>query len=115
MEILIAVVDNGTELDGIKIGEVITIQPDGWAWTSAELTNPDWRIISAPILATSASTFMQEYISPQFRVSGMKYPRKKFLADLTAFPIPAKFQGARTGAIITLTRAQMLAVAKAVT
>jgi hypothetical protein len=29
-------------------GCVITIQPDGWKWSKAELTNPDWRVVKLP-------------------------------------------------------------------
>lgn len=31
-----------------KRGDVIVVMPDGWAWSSEERTNPDWRIFKWP-------------------------------------------------------------------
>lgn len=31
-----------------KRGDVIAICPTPWAWSTAELTNPDWRILRVP-------------------------------------------------------------------
>ena len=45
-EALIRVVDrSGAPIDS-KAGDVISVCPDGWAWSSAERTNPAWRIVS---------------------------------------------------------------------
>jgi hypothetical protein len=31
-----------------KRGDVIVVRPDGWAWGSEELTNPQWTILRLP-------------------------------------------------------------------
>ncbi len=31
-----------------KRGDVIAVQPDGWAWGTGELEHPEWRIIALP-------------------------------------------------------------------
>ena len=46
MEALMRVVDKGVAEDCSKAGDVISICPDGWAWSPAELTNPDqWAFV----------------------------------------------------------------------
>jgi hypothetical protein len=86
MELLIQIVDHGPNLDNIKSGEVITIQPDGWGWTANELNNPNWRIVRAPILPTHAATLMRHHTSPDVTVRGQKYRRKAYLLDLALLP-----------------------------
>lgn len=54
MELLIRVVDKPGAPDNPLVsaaGDVIAICPDGWAWSEAELTNPEWRIVKCPLLA----------------------------------------------------------------
>ena len=50
-ELLIRIRDKEThpnpyvDVQRSKRGDVISVCPDGWAWTPAELTNPEWRIV----------------------------------------------------------------------
>lgn len=50
MELLLQVVnyisaDPNVDPNMVKRGDVIFGAPDGWPWSTLELTNPDWRII----------------------------------------------------------------------
>lgn len=54
MELLIRIRDKKSDdpyLDCqlTKRGDVIVYRPDGWEWSNAERTNPDWIIIQVPI------------------------------------------------------------------
>lgn len=50
MELIVKIVDRGDELPGSsRAGDVIAIMPDGHKWGSAELENPEWRIIRVPL------------------------------------------------------------------
>ncbi len=35
----------------LKRGDVIVIVPNGWVWSAAELTNPNWRIAEFPLVS----------------------------------------------------------------
>lgn len=54
MEILLRVKDKNTknrkEFDWVatKRGDIIVVMPDGHLWGTAELSNPEWRIIRLP-------------------------------------------------------------------
>ena len=92
MELLVSLIDKSDAIDDVKAGEVITIQPDGWAWSEIELSHPHAQIISAPILNTHAQTLMRPHTMPQNWVRGTKYPRKAYLLDLTKLPNPEHFK-----------------------
>lgn len=52
-EILLHYTDKVTNADpkyahNYLSGDVIAICPDGWGWSQAELTNPNWRLIKMP-------------------------------------------------------------------
>lgn len=52
-EILIRVIsktnsDPVLDRETSKAGDVIHVAPDGWPWGSAELVNPEWRIVKLP-------------------------------------------------------------------
>ena len=52
-EILLQWVDKVPSSDPLygknyKQGDVIALCPDGWAWSSLEQTNPNWRIVKLP-------------------------------------------------------------------
>jgi hypothetical protein len=84
MELLVAVVDHGPDVDHIKKGEVITIQEDGWGWTEAELNNPNWRIIRSPIINTHAQSLMIYHTDPKQVGVGQRFPRKRNLLNVDA-------------------------------
>jgi hypothetical protein len=54
MELLIRTVDKGPDAMHSKRGHVIWVCPDGWEWSEAERTNPEWMIISVPITQIEA-------------------------------------------------------------
>lgn len=105
MEILIRIVDKGATEDCSKSGDVISVCPDGWAWSPAELTNPDWRIVKANILQTHAGAFLSRANNP------LAKRRREWRIDFSLLPNPALFTGPRTQAVITLTRAQVVSAA----
>lgn len=105
MEALIRVVDKGVAEDCSKAGDVIAICTDGWPWSSAELTNLDWRIVRVNILQAQADAFMSRSNNPLVK------RRREWTIDFSKLPNPALFAGDRTQAIITLTRAQVVAAA----
>ena len=109
MEILLAVTANGPAIDNIQAGEVITIQPDGWGWTDAELSNPNWHIISAPILPSHANTLLMAHTRIDLQVGGVKYPRKAYLLNLSAMPNPTLFNGSRTQPMVVLQNSDVVA------
>lgn len=105
MEALIRVVDKGVAEDCSKAGDVISICPDGWAWSPAELSNPDWRIVRVNILQAQADAFLSK--SKNVAVKR----RREWTIDFSKLPNPALFAGDRTQEIITLTRGQVVAAA----
>lgn len=65
-ELLVRIVDKTNDdpyLDVrcTKRGDVITVQPDGWAWGKEELANPEWRIVK---IAASVAECLQ-FLSPE--------------------------------------------------
>lgn len=105
MEVLIRVVDKGVAEDCSKAGDVISICADGWAWSSAELSNPDWRIIRVPILKAQADAFLSRANNPLVK------RRREWRIDFSKLPNPALFVGDRMPGVITLTRAQVVTAA----
>lgn len=105
MEALIRVVDKGVAEDCSKAGDVIAICPDGWAWSPAERTNPDWRIVKVNILQSQADAFLSRANNPLVK------RRREWTIDFSRLPNPALFAGERTQAVITLTRGQVVAAA----
>jgi hypothetical protein len=109
MELLVSLIDKGDAIDALRMGEVITIQPDGWGWSQIELTHPNAQIISAPILDSHAQTLMRPYAMPSTMVRGVKYPQKAYLLDLSKLPHPELFQaGQRTQSKVVLQNADVV-------
>ena len=104
MEILIRVVDKGAAEDCSKAGDIIATVPNGWQWSNAELTNPDWRIVRTNILQTQADAFLA-------KTTTNTNHRRDWKIDFSLLPDPSLFEGPRTQGIITLTRAQIVAAA----
>ena len=102
MEALIRVVDKGVAEDCSKAGDVISICPNAWAWSTSELTNPEWRIVRVPILASDVDALLAKSV-----VAGVKR-RREYSVVFSLLPNPALFSGARTQAIISLTRKQVI-------
>jgi len=104
MEFLIRVVDKGITDNCSKRGDVISACPDGWTWSTFELSNPDWRIVSVNVLQSQVDAFLsQKTVNPT--------RRREWKIDFSLLPDPSLFVGPRTQEIITLTRAQVVAAA----
>ena len=50
---------------------MIAAMPDGWAWSDAERTNPDWIIVTAQITEVEAEALLEES-----RVNEPRYRRR---------------------------------------
>lgn len=105
MEVLIRVVDKGVAEDCSKAGDVISICPNGWAWSPHELSNPEWRIVRVPILQANADAFLA-----RSAIAGVTR-RREWKIDFSLLPNPALFTGTRTEQITALTRPQVVAAA----
>lgn len=60
MELLIRTVDKSSAENASQKGDVIAAMPDGWGWSNAERTNPDWIIVSAQITEVEAEALLEE-------------------------------------------------------
>ena len=71
----------------LKAGDVIAVQPGGWAWGSSELSTPAWRIILAPGITVSQAT---AFLGPELPVDPLHpsrmLQRRAFVLDLSKLP-----------------------------
>lgn len=104
MEFLVRIVDRSDREDDSKRGDVLCAQPDGWAWSQAELTNPAWRIIRVNVLRSTVDALL----SRVERTDG-KFRRRDWALDFSKSPTPSDFDytDSRPRAIIIMTRAQV--------
>jgi len=58
MELLIRIIDKSTATMASKAGDVITIQEDGWPWSTTEMNNPAWIIVRTNITQTEAQALL---------------------------------------------------------
>ena len=86
MELLIRIVDKQPATSTMhetasQWGDVITVCADGWQWSAAELTNPDWIIVRAAITEIEVGALLEG-----FRPGEPKYRRRLGVnpKDLTA-------------------------------
>ena len=86
-----------------RAGEIITIQQDGWPWSDAELTNPQWRIIKAPGLDANA---IQAWLAASVDVNNNLLMRRSKFLDTTKIPNQISKQ-LQTNQTLTLTAAQV--------
>lgn len=103
MEVLIRVVDKGEAEDASKAGDVLAVCPDGWAWSQAERTADEWRIVRASLLASEVDALLS--CSPDPAV----LRRREYAVDVARLPDPELYVGARTRGIIDVVRETMLA------
>jgi hypothetical protein len=103
MEVLARIVDKGAAEDCSKRGDVIAVQPDGWAWSQEELTNQDWVIISvSSLLDTDRDTMLKSPLRdslPQGR-----FRRRDWFLDFSVLPLPNRFAWPRKQAMVNMTR-----------
>lgn len=66
-----------------KRGDVIVICEDGWAWSGAELKNPDWRVIKIPkVSVLEAQAFLQPEIDSDPKNPSKVLQRRAYKVDL---------------------------------
>ena len=67
-EILLRVRDKVNDADPyldaqcLKRGDVVVVVENGWPWSEAELTNPDWRILKLPNVSVE---FAEAFLAPE--------------------------------------------------
>lgn len=108
-ELLIRVVDkavdNPNRVNGytcMKAGDIVSVCPDGWGWTDAEKTNPDWRIVRVPLLVSEVTALLTNGDgNPTIQLVN----KRKSKIDFTSLPanIRNTLTGNRTVPIIDLT------------
>lgn len=109
MEALVRIVDRSADEADSKRGDVIVVQPDGWAWSQEERTNPDWLIIKvASFLGTDRDTAL---------ATGRNFPqgrfrRREWMLDLDNAPIPGRFTWPRKNESVTMTRLAVVSILK---
>jgi hypothetical protein len=85
MELVIRVKNRGNGGPGDSLaGDVITIMPDGFNWGSAELTNPQWRIIRVPLTQVECDALLS---SPENNTREGYFVRRKYKINLKLLPI----------------------------
>lgn len=107
MEALVRIIDRSAAEDDSKRGDVICVQPDGWAWSDAERTNPDWLIIKvASFLGTDRDTALatgRNFPAGRFR-------RREWKLNLDNAPLPGRFTWPRKTESVTMTRLGVVAI-----
>jgi hypothetical protein len=110
MEVLLRVIDKDQPdplLSPIspKAGDVVVVKPDSWPWSVAERTNPEWRIIRVPFIATDSDALTSSLSMTRL---GPKR-RRDWMIDTSLLPLPGRFTGPRLAEIISLTRLAVVA------
>lgn len=74
------------ELDAqaYKRGDVISIHPDGWAWSQRELTNPDWRILRLTSITDLAD--LEDLRRPENDSGGLLKRKRSRFVDPSKLP-----------------------------
>jgi hypothetical protein len=54
VEVLIRIVDHSANPLASKAGDIISICPDNWPWTAAEINNPEYIIVQTQITQAEA-------------------------------------------------------------
>ena len=109
MELLVRLVDKGAAEDCSKRGDVIAAAPDGWAWSSEELTNPDWVIVRVVSLLNTDRDAMLTVPTLQ---RGSKFRRRDWFIDFSVLPLPGRFDWPRKQDMVSMTRIGFIAALK---
>lgn len=125
MELLIRVIDKtASPPDPIndalctKAGDIIAIQPDGWAWGTQERLNPDWRIVTVTgLLQSEINSLLAPEPPPTLDRVYYLLRKRGIKFDLTLLPAIAFNRLMRvprndTGLTITLVQARAIVVVK---
>ena len=112
-ELLVRVKDKSADPDPArdammsKRGHVIACQPDGWPWSQAERTNPDWIIVKMPGVDPNDYAAMTR---PVTKVAVLPsdgaavVARRAFSLDMAKVPQLAIASGASRAADATVSR-----------
>lgn len=80
-ELLFRVVDKAPGQIGAALaGDVIAVCPDGHRWSTAEQTNPDWRIVKFPGVDAA---LMSDYVEAQMDIAGRLLFKRAIGVDMT--------------------------------
>lgn len=108
MEILVRIIDKDQPDPDLakmasKRGDVIAICPDGWPWSEAERTNPEWRIVRSPILQTHSEVLLA---GPNTNAVIPEKVRRtwKFHLDNLPQSFANRFVGTRRDTVINISR-----------
>ena len=70
----------------LKLGDVVAIQPDGWSWGTSDLTSPMYRILALPGLAPED---LSAYLAPEPELDPLHpsrtLQRRAFRFDFVAY------------------------------
>ena len=102
VEVLLRVVDKGEGEDASKAGDVLAICPEGWAWSAAELTHAEWRIVRTSLLDVESAALLS---GPQGEQTKR---RREYRVDLVSLPDSDLYVGARTQAIVDVARGRFI-------
>ena len=81
-ELLVRITNKATGIVGAEMaGDVVAVCPDGWGWTTAETTNPEWRVIKLPGIDPAS---LADYQAAQFDVAGRVMFARAVGIDMTS-------------------------------
>lgn len=109
MEALVRIVDRDAAEDESKRGDVITVQSDGWPWSVAERTNPDWIIIR---ITGFLNTDRDAAVAVGRNFTQGRFRRREWMLDLDNAPGAARFAWPRKSESVTMTRAGAASILK---
>lgn len=77
----------------LERGDVVAVCADGWAWSAAELSNPDWRILALPNVTASQ---VEAFLGPEFDTDpshpSRMLRRRAFSLDIDYAGLPQAFK-----------------------
>lgn len=107
MEALVRIIDRGPGEDDAKRGDVVEVHADGWEWSEAERTNPDWLIIKvASFLGTDRDTVL----ATRRNFPAGRFRRREWKLNLDNAPLPGRFTWPRKTESVTMTRLGVVAI-----
>lgn len=107
MEALVRIVDRSSAEDDAHRGDVVETHPDGWAWSQAELTNPDWIIIQ---ISGFFNTDSDAALATARKFPAGRFRRREWKLDLDNAPFPSRFAWPRKTQKVTMTRLAVVSI-----
>ena len=100
---VIRIHDKSADPLATKAGDIITIVPDGWVFSPAEIGNPDYRFIQVPLTTLEVNALTGQDINP---ITRRLVRARKYAVDISALAQLAPHT------IHKLTRAELKATVK---